>query len=134
MSIPNGHVIPERALMTYDSAVAALLDALPEFAGSGAEWSRDLPYDVYGEFSAYVSKLIAGKTEQDRSLLERSFNFINSLAEDGDESVANLLRVAVLEALTDTPKSVATARTMLAAKPREWFEGMLAGWLKPGSS
>ena len=120
--------------MTYDSAVMALLDALPEFAGSGAEWSRDLPYDVYGEFAAYVSRLIAGKTEQDRSRLERAFNFINLLAEDGDESVANLLQISVLEPLTDTPESVATARTMLAAKPREWLEGMLAGWLKPSSS
>src|SRR5919106_1906188 len=114
----------------YDSAVTSLLDALPEFAGSGAEWSRDLPYDVYGEFAAYVAKLITGETEQNRSRLERAFGFINTLAENGDESVVNLLQVTVLEVLTDTPASVSTARAMLDAKPREWFEAMVAGWLK----
>jgi hypothetical protein len=105
------------AQVTYDSAVTALLNALPEFEDSGAEWSRDLPYDVYGEFAVYVSKLIAESNKQQLPRLQRAFNFINSLADDGDESVVNLLQVAVLEALTDTPESVATVSALRGIDP-----------------
>jgi hypothetical protein len=117
--------------ITYDLAVKTLMDALPEFVRSSAGWSPELPYVVYGDFASYVSKLIGDQSEQSRSELQRAFSLINSLAEAGDDEVINLLQVSVLETLTDTPDSVATARALLGPKARAWFEGMLEGWLKP---
>lgn len=119
--------------ITYDQAVKALLDTLPEFASTDAEWSPNLPYDVYGEFALYISGLTREPIADRRSELKRAFDFINLLSEEGDDQVQNLVQVAILEILTDYRESVAAARALLSPRPLEWFEEMLSGWLKPQS-
>ena len=89
--------------ISYDTAVAGLLERFPEFAAAGEKWYPDIPSDAFGTFTLFLSRKIA-QGEHDE-FIRRSFEYFNDLADTANDDLINLLETSVFEILVDHPRS-----------------------------
>lgn len=114
---------------SYDTVVSHLLERIPGLRQFQGDFEEDIPYDVFG----FVGSLLRDRREELDALaipVDDVFGFLQELIESGDLQLVNLAEVAVFELLTDTPESVAFARSRLRAAALEHFERVLSGWRK----
>jgi hypothetical protein len=96
--------------------VGLLLDAVPEFRPRLDDQDLELPYVVFGLLAQYLLTL-----PPDDSVLQRSIDFLNDLAERGDSSLDDLLQVGFFESFGDDPRSAPLIAGRLGARASELF-------------
>ena len=114
---------------TYkDPLVKELYDNIPEFSKVADHLNDDLRYTVYGELSLKLFDDIATNTET-TSFTVKCFQFFNLLGDRKDESIDNLLVVAIYEGLYANKKCNDIARQLLIGRNKDIYEH----WMKNGN-
>jgi hypothetical protein len=113
-------------MLTYQTVVQSLLEAVPEFRRTSNEWDADLPNEVFGTFALHLCDAIRRGT--DPALVDAGFRFLNEMAESGDEEVVNLLVISVLEILADDQICTDRCNAASGEKVRALLERVVAGW------
>lgn len=104
-----------------DPLVKELYDNIPEFSKVADHLNDDLLYTVYGELSLKLFDDITTNTEM-TSFTVKCFQFFNLLGDRKDESIDNLLLVAIYEGLYANKKCNDTARQLLTGRNKDIYE------------
>jgi len=104
-----------------DPLVKELYDNVPEFSKMTDRSNDELVYVVYGELSLRLFENIMNN-EQITDFTRKCFNFFNLLGDRINDSIDNLLVVAIYEGLYSTKKCNDIARQMLKGRNKEVYE------------
>lgn len=106
---------------TFDDKI--LIDLLkknvPEinqFIFQEMEFSAFMHFGLFGGFLR--DQIMNNNTNE---LIERSFDFINNLFENGDDRIKQMLQVETFEILTDFPKTMDASKNFLKKNALEKF-------------
>jgi hypothetical protein len=108
--------------LTYDNAVSELLKEIPElqahhpFNEDELRWET-IVFDAFGTF--LLDQILA--SQPSKSLIQRSFRFINSMMDSEDPRVRNLPQVGVLEVLAGSKRGLEVGYKLLNGRGREWL-------------
>ena len=104
-----------------DSMLISLLkEQIPEvkeFIYPEMEFSAFIHFGLFGSF---LRDQIMND-ESKKELIERSFSFLNSLFESGDERIKRMLRVETFEILTDFQKTIDFSKIYLKRQALDNF-------------
>jgi len=114
-----------------DQRIVELLAQVPELEQWG-EIDRELPYVAFGDFALFLCEQ-ARSGNENRGLLTRAFDVVNTMADSDDPEVLNLLVVAMLEVIADDEQGAEMARRWLNASGVALLGRVESGWSLPSA-
>jgi hypothetical protein len=100
--------------------IEMLLENIPEFKKNVISEFIFSSYLVFGDFGLFLTEEILNRVKN-FDLIERAFNLLNRLGNDGDEKVIQMLRVTTFEILTDDNETIGTAMKYLKGNTLKIF-------------
>lgn len=126
--------------LSYANAVDKLLECFPvlrkHYDQHSILWEDEyLPHVVYGVvFNPYVLSLLDAADQKHNADLERVFDFLEDMANSGDEELRNILAVTILERITATDDHLAKVREHAGKSTLSTLDELLVHWEKLKSS
>ncbi len=93
-----------------------LLKEFPEFQASKFYLESDekeSAYTVFYDFTKFLLDMIESDFKNNNVIIDRAFNFLNTMLNSNDSEQANLAGVGVLEYLVESVKAVDIAKSKL---------------------
>lgn len=109
--------------------IETLLENVPEFKKEVISEFSFSSYLIFGDFGIFLKEKIFNKV-QDLDLIERAFDFLNKLGNDGDEKVIQMFRVTTLEILIDNNETIAMAKKYFKGNTLKIFLEVVAAIIK----
>jgi len=104
--------------------VNLLIEFIPEFKEEIISEFSFSSYIIYGDFGIFLAdKILNSKSEID--LIQKCFDFLNNLIENGDEKTIQMLRVTTLEILVDRTETIEAAKIYFTLKSLEIFSEVI---------
>jgi hypothetical protein len=109
-----------KIIFNDDLLIRTLIENIPEFEKEIEPEFIFSAYLIYGDFGIFLRDKIFDKV-QGRYIVDKSFTFLNMLANEGDQKVSQMLRVTTFEILIDQTATIAIAKEKLKGKAYEVF-------------